>query len=259
MVYNSYPRLVIKATGALADVGLYAAAERVVQLVIGLFIVVDVVMFPVFAQSAAQSRQRFAVVYERVADAVLALSLMVGIACGAVAPEILRMLFGSAFAASVGVLVILVPTVTMGISGFVSARALISLRRERVLAWWMSAMVILGVALAWWAAPRWQIAGVAWAWCIPIALGFVGFFAYLRRLLALPWLRWRYAAYSALFVGSFWVAFLLRGEPLAVRAVTHAVMLAVMVVVFFGTGLLRLADLRSVVGSLPTLLARERT
>ena len=251
IVYAAFPRLIVNARLTLHDVGLYAAAERIVQLVAGVFVIVDVVVFPLFARHAAESRERFAATYERTADAFLAFGLLVGLACAAVGPEIVRVLFGPAFVASVPLFTVLFPTVSMSISGYVTMRAMISLRRDRILAAWMITTLLIGLPLAWWAAHRWGLMGVAWAWSFPIGLGFVGFFVYLREALKLRWRQWRYAIYFAVFAASFLVSARVQDASLGTRLLVHAAIIGSLGMLFVLTGLARPADVRALLGSMP--------
>ena len=250
MLYNMYPRLMIGHFFPAREIGLYAAAERIVQLLVGLFIVVDMVVFPVFAKQIQISRQKFAMTYRFVADAFMVGGLLVGLVLAAFAKEMIMVLYGAEFAPSLAVLVLLIPTISMGIPGFVSTRALIALRRERLLALWTGAMVSLGIGVTWFSAPRWELVGVAAGWAFPIALGFVFFFIFIRRELRLPWATWPYAIYFSTFAGAFAVSYLVHTQTLVVRLVTHAVLIAGLSSCYLLSGLVRMQDVIDLVQSL---------
>jgi O-antigen/teichoic acid export membrane protein len=243
MLYNTYPRLIVGNILGLHDVGLYAAAERVMQMLLGLFIIADMVVFPIFAKDIHISRERFAATYRLAADAFMAVGLLVGLAFAAFAKEIIALLYGPQFAESAKVLALLIPAVSMGIPGFVNARAMIVMHRERFLLLWTAGMVCLGVVGTLLAVPRWGLTGMVWAWSFPIALGFAFFFCFIRRELELPWVAWRYGVYFATFVSAFAVSYMVRNDALWIRLTVHASLILALMGWYLISGFLSLRKL----------------
>lgn len=255
MLYNSYPRLIIGNILELHDVGLYAAAERVMQMLLGLFVIADMVVFPIFAKDIHISQKQFAATYRLAADSFMAVGLLVGLAFAAFAREIIAVLYGPEFQQSARVLALLIPAVSMGIPGFVNARALIVMHRERFLLMWTAAMVCLGVAGTLFAVPRWGLTGMVLAWSLPIALGFGFFFWFIRRELGIAWIAWRYGVYFATFISAFAVSFLVRDETLWIRLMVHVSLILGLMGWYLISGFLSLRKL----SDLAQLVRRNRS
>lgn len=255
MLYNTYPRLIIGNILTLQQVGIYAAAERVMQLLLGVFIIADMVVFPIFAKDIHISREQFAATYRFVADAFMALGLLVGLAFAAFSREVITLLYGSQFRQSAAVLSLLIPAISMGIPGFVNARALIVMHRERFLLLWTAMMVCLGIGATILTVSRWGLMGVVLSWTFPIALGFLFFFYFIRRQLGLSWTAWRYGAYFATFGLAFVLSYIIRDQALWVRLIVHSILIIGLCVWYFVSGFVSLQKL----GDLVQVFYRNRS
>jgi len=237
-IYMSYPRLVLGALGSFQSVGLYAAAEKVVLLISVFAGVLDVVLYPIFVKQMQRSVREFARAYERTADLVLVVGLLLAIGLSGLMPEIIWMLFGSSYKNALPITLLLVPSISMSISGYVNGRAMFVLRKERLMSVLIIGTALAGFLLASVSVNMLGAMGVALSVLLSAAFGFAFYFVYVRTQLGLPWLTGRYILYFALFPIVFLVSYAWRDAGLAVRLMAHLALMAGLIIAFTWTHLI---------------------
>ena len=237
-VYANYPRLILAVFVALPMVGLYAAAERVIALVLVASGILDIVVYPMFARRIEHSSEAFTRVYQQVVDFTLVVGLLIGVGVAAVLPEIVRILFGSAYRDAVPVGMLLVPGIAMSALGYVSARAMFVLHREKLMSVTVAATTAAGIAIAFFLVRSYGVKGMAVTTLLTSAFGYLFYFIYLRIKLGLPWITAKYVTFFALFVTAFGVSYAAQAGGLLQRLLVNGAMLLLMVVLFWMTGML---------------------
>jgi O-antigen/teichoic acid export membrane protein len=243
----SYPRLVLGALGSFQSVGLYAAAEKIVLLTSVFAGVLDVVLYPIFAKQMQRSVREFARAYERTADLVLVVGLLLAIGLSGLMPEIICMLFGPSYRDALPITLLLVPSISMSILGYVNGRAMLVLRKERLMSVLIIGTALGGLLLASVSVNMFGAMGVALSVLLVATFGFVFYFVYVRTQLGLPWLTGRHILYFALFPTAFLVSFAWRDAGLAIRLTTHLALMAGLMVAFTRTHLVEWRWIRDLI------------
>ncbi|HEY2324661.1 MAG TPA: flippase [Thermoanaerobaculia bacterium] len=237
-VYANYPRLVLAVFVALPVVGLYAAAERIIALVLVVSGILDIVVYPMFARRIEHSDEAFTRVYQQVVDFTLVVGLLIGVGVASLLPEIVRVLFGNAYRDAVPIGMLLVPGIAMSTLGYVNARAMFVLHREKMMSVTVAATTAAGILTAFLLIRSYGVKGMAVTTLITSAFGYLFYFFYLRIKLGLPWITARYVTFFAMFALAFAVAYAAQGGGLAQRFLVNGAMLLFIVVLLWLTGML---------------------
>jgi len=236
-LYGSYPRLMLAAFVAIPVVGLYAAAERIIALVAVVTGILDIVIYPIFARRLESSREAFVRTYQQVTDFTLVIGLVIGLGVACLLPEIIRILFGSAYAEAVPIGILLVPSVAMSTLGYVSARAMFVLHHEKMMSIATACTALAGIVISFVLVPVYGAKGMALTALVTGAFGYF-YFIYLRVKLDLPWITPRHVTFFAVFPIAFVITFLVQGAGLLQRLVVNGSMVVVLVLLFRMIGML---------------------
>jgi O-antigen/teichoic acid export membrane protein len=237
-VYASYPRLMLAAFVTLPVVGLYAAAERAIALVAILPGILDIVIYPIFARRVEHSREAFAQTYQQVSEFTLVMGLVMGLGVAAILPEMIRVLFGARYAGALPIAMLLVPGVTMATQGYVYTRALLALQGEKLMSMIIAATAVAGIAMSSFFARAFGASGMAVTVLITSAAGYVFYFVYIRRRLALPAMAPRHIVFFAVFPLTFSIAFVMKDSRFVERMAVDGAMLLALLVVLRAIGML---------------------
>jgi O-antigen/teichoic acid export membrane protein len=253
-LYETFPRLILGTWSSLSQVGLYAAAEKVVTLVILVASVMDVVLYPLLAKKALEGLQETALVYQRLADLMMASGLIIGILLAGILPEVIWLIFGREYLDSAPVALLLVPAMSLALMGFLNTRTLTVLRQERLVAVIVILGDFLGIALALVFVKTLGARGMALTLLCVTAASFLFCLVYIRGQLKLPRILRSHLSYLALFALSFALSWLMRGLSLPARWLLHGLLALTLVLIFSWTGLLDWSLVRNFVGAISRLL-----
>jgi O-antigen/teichoic acid export membrane protein len=253
-LYESFPRLILGTWSSLSQVGLYAAAEKVVGLVILVAAVMDVVVYPLLAKKALEGLQEVAVVYQRLTDLMMASGLIMGILLAGTLPEIIWLIFGPKYLAAAPLALLLIPTMCLALTGFLNSRTLMVLRQERLVAVIVILGDILGIGLALVFVKPLGARGMALALVCIVVASFLFCLVYIRGQLKLPGIPSSYLSYLVLFALSFGLSLLMQGLSLPIRWLLHVLMAVTLGLIFTWTGLLDWSMVRYLMGAVSRLL-----
>jgi O-antigen/teichoic acid export membrane protein len=253
-VFESFPRLILGTWSSLSQVGLYAAAEKVLGLVVLVASVMDVVVYPLLAKKALEGLQEMAVAYQRLADLMMASGLIMGILLAGILPEIIWLVFGRQYLAAAPLALLLVPTMSLALTGFLNARTLIVLRQERLVAVIVILGDFLGITLALAFVKPLGARGIALALVCVVIASFLFCLVYIRGQLKLPRIPRSYLSYIVLFALSFGLVLLMRGFSPPARWLLHGLMAVTLGLIFTWTGLLNWSLVGNFVGAVSRLL-----
>lgn len=130
-VYFRVAMIVVSLVSNSHQTGYYAAAFRVVEVLLSVPALLVGVAFPIFARAARDDRLRLAYAVGRVFDALWLLGVAVALALFVGAPFVIAVLGGATFRPSVGVLQIQGLAMAASFVGSVWAYTLLSLHRHR--------------------------------------------------------------------------------------------------------------------------------
>ncbi|MFA5862693.1 MAG: flippase, partial [Candidatus Thermoplasmatota archaeon] len=159
-----YTRVVLLMLGAYltpADVGLYSAAARLVEMLSIINVPLAATLFPLLARFAAQDRDAFELAVDRGYRFTLILILPVAVAMSVLAAPLVTLVFGPSYAPAADVLRVLVWSQVLAFAATVTTSLMIA---ERMEAWnlgYQSAAFAATLLLALFAIPRWGIVGAA--------------------------------------------------------------------------------------------------
>ncbi len=187
IAYSRSDILMLGWMSAGASVGLYAAAHKLTGS-LGLFpSSVTASLLPLMAEAhGAGDRERMARMYRGAFSAVTAAGLPLAVGGSLFAPEIVRLVYGQAYASAAGALRVLVWAALFNFVLYVLTTTALAVGRERLFTAYAGLLVLLNVALNALLIPRYDFVGVSWATFIAEGLLMAAGVAILRREVGLP-------------------------------------------------------------------------
>jgi O-antigen/teichoic acid export membrane protein len=161
--------------GDYRAVGLFAAAYRLVTFFIFVTIPTLWPLLPEFAKLAggAGEREALAAGARRAGRAVLLYVLPPTVLVAAFAPELVRIVFGGAYAPAAAALTVVAVSMTARPVGYMSDATLIAAGRQRYLAIVAAAAVLVNLALDLILIPRLGFMGAAWGTAVADVVGLI--------------------------------------------------------------------------------------
>lgn len=253
-VYVSFPCVILGAWSTMSQVGLYTAAAKVVMLVILLASVMDVVLYPLMAKKAMKGLPEIALAYQRLSDFMVASGLIMGILLAGVLPEVIWLIFGREYLAAAPLALLLLPTMTLSLIGFLNTQTLTVLRQERLIVVLIALFDLLGILFALLSVKTLGAKGMVLSLsCVTVA-SFFFCFIYIRGQLGLPRLSRPYLFYFVLFPLSFCLSLLMAELSLPARWLLHGLMALSLGLIFTRTGLLNWSLVRDFTAAIARLL-----
>jgi O-antigen/teichoic acid export membrane protein len=253
-VYLSFPCVILGAWSSMSQVGLYTAAEKVVMLVILLASVMDVVLYPLMAKKAMDGPREMALAYQRLSDFMVASGLIMGILLAGILPEVIWLIFGREYLAAAPLALLLLPTMTLSLIGFLNTQTLTVLRQERLIVVLIALFDLLGILLALMSVKTLGARGMVLSLsCVTVA-SFFFCFIYIRGQLGLPRLSRPYLSFFVLFPLSFCLSLLMAELSLPARWLLHGLLALALGLIFTWTGLLNWSLVRDFAAAMVRLL-----
>jgi len=162
-VINRAGFLMLERMTDLREVGLYAAAYKVTNLLEVLPLMIMATVYPLMSLYAVEDPGRLRILYRK---SVLLLGLVgapLGIAVAVTSPLIVRIIFGIQFASAAPVLTVLVWATVFLYLAISGGNLLISMGRERLNLAILAAGAVVNVTLSVCLIPIWGALGAAWA------------------------------------------------------------------------------------------------
>ncbi len=144
-----------------ADVGLYAAAQKPVQIAYGFALVAGGSLLPALSRVAREDGARFASVLRQVMRPVIAISAATSLICILFAKDILVLLYGTEYAAAAGTFTVLALTIAVNTPIIVGFNAIIAAGKQNIYLWSAPVEAASNIALNALLIPRMGIAGAA--------------------------------------------------------------------------------------------------
>lgn len=166
---NRVDFLMLERFTSLQDVGFYGAAYKVTTTLEAFPLLVFGSLYPLMARYAATDPGRLRRVYYRATLGLAAIGVLIGVTTTVLAPWIVRVLFGPAFAPAAAPLAVLVWASVCVYAALAGGNLLISVGRERVSLWANGAGMVLNVALNLFLIPRFGAVGAAAATAVTFA------------------------------------------------------------------------------------------
>lgn len=143
-------------------VGLYNAAYRLLEFTLIVPAYYGGAIFPVISASQSVNPQRFLLIYRRSIKYMLVASLPMALGVAALAPKMIEVLYGQAYAASVPVLFILMWCLVIISVNSINIPYLIAMNRQKTVTWITLTSMLVKVGINLWAIPRYGLLGAAW-------------------------------------------------------------------------------------------------
>ncbi len=155
--------LVIGAMRSAADVGLYAAAQRIVQLLYLMPSILAVSLFPLMSRLANREDERFGHILERIFHIVYLIAIAIVVGGVIFGYQIITFIFGTGYAAAVPAFQVLLVTILADFPATIRSNVLFAYDRQKKLAVYAVVGGILNVVLDLVLIPRFGIVGSSWA------------------------------------------------------------------------------------------------
>jgi O-antigen/teichoic acid export membrane protein len=155
------------------DVAIYGVAYRVVDILLVFFAVLVSVVFPVLARYAHAGGERYQHLVTRVLNAALSIACPVALGVGLLAPGIVSILGGPAYAQAALPLTILAVSLVFSLLNMFYDYLIIAGDRQVSLIWVVCINIVANIALNLYAIPRYSYVGSAVATCVTEGLGVV--------------------------------------------------------------------------------------
>ncbi|HEX6122766.1 MAG TPA: flippase [Ktedonobacterales bacterium] len=156
-----------------SDVAVYGVAYRVIDLLLVFFAVLVSVVFPVLARYAYQGGERYTRAVTRVMDAALSLICPLALGTALLAPGIVAILGGPAFASAALPLSILAGSIIFSLLNVFYTYLIIAKNGQSQLIWVVCINIVANLALNYYAIPRYSYVGAAVATDLTEGLGLV--------------------------------------------------------------------------------------
>ena len=143
------------------DVGLYAAAQKPIQIAYGFALVAGGSLLPALSRVAREDGARFTSVLRQVMRPVIAVSAITSIICVIFAKELLVLVYGAAYAPAAGTFIILALTIAINAPIIIGFNAIIAAGKQKIYLWSAPVEAISNIVLNTLFIPRFGIEGAA--------------------------------------------------------------------------------------------------
>ena len=144
-----------------AEVGLYAAAQKPIQIAYGFAIVAGGSLLPALSRVAREDKARFRSVLREVMKPVIAISAGISLICVLFAKELLILAYGPEYAAAAGTFTILALTIAINTPIIIGFNAIIAAGKQNIYIWSAPVEAVSNMALNALLIPRIGIEGAA--------------------------------------------------------------------------------------------------
>lgn len=207
VVYNNIPIILVKNLSFdPAEVGYYAAAQRILIVLSIMPGMLFQAMLPTFSRLYVENLEKMRNTFEVSYRFVFLLNCPMVFGLWLVAPHVIRFIYGPGFAGSGKVLQILSLSLINGV-GWIMACVLIAMNRQRIIVLLSGLSLVLISLIGLWAIPKWEAAAGAWAYSIGTVLGFFAYSILTYRMLRIRYpLDWviKVILCSAVMGGGTW-------------------------------------------------------
>ena len=163
LVYFKADTLILARTRPDADVGLYASAYKVLEVLTTFPAMFAGLLTPLLASAhAAQDKPRFQQVLQRAVDTIGLLAIPLAVGTGFVAIQVMRLVGGSAYVAAAPALTILMVATSCIFFGNLFANAVVAVGAQRRMLWAYAIVAVGSLTGYLIAIPRAGIQGAAW-------------------------------------------------------------------------------------------------
>ncbi len=185
VIYFRIDTVMIASLVGQEAVGQYNAAYRLLEFTMILPAYYAGAVFPVISTAFQANPPRFILIYRRSLKYLLVASLPLALGTAVLAPEIINILYGPEYTASIPLLPILMWSLVLIAANSINSPYLIAMGRQRIVTRLILVGMIFNIILNALAIPRYGISGAAWVTLISEVLTVSLFIAVLRRPLAL--------------------------------------------------------------------------
>ncbi len=192
LVYFKADTLILARTRPDADVGLYASAYKVLEVLTTFPAMFAGLLTPLLASAhAAQDAPRFQRVLQRAVDTIGLVAIPLAVGTGFVAVQVMRLVGGSAYSAAAPALTILMVATACIFFGNLFANAVVAVGAQRRMLWAYAIVAVGSLTGYLIAIPRAGIQGAAWMTLVSeLAITLTGIILILRVTTAtLQWSR----------------------------------------------------------------------
>lgn len=163
LVYFKADTLILARTRPEADVGLYASAYKVLEVLTTFPAMFAGLLTPLLASAhAVQDKLRFQQVLQRAVDTIGLLALPLAVGTGFVAIQVMQLVGGSAYVAAAPALTILMVATACIFFGNLFANAVVAVGAQRRMLWAYAAVAVTSLTGYFIVIPRAGIQGAAW-------------------------------------------------------------------------------------------------
>ncbi len=185
VIYFRIDTVMIASLKGQEAVGYYSAAYRLLEFTMILPAYYCGAIFPVISAAYKTNHQRFMLIYRRSLKYLIVVSLPLALGTAALAPEIINILYGPAYAASIPLLPILMWTLVLISANSISGPFLIAMGRQQIVARLILMGMIFNIIMNAFAIPRFGIQGAAWVTLVSEVINICFFLVVLRKPLTL--------------------------------------------------------------------------
>lgn len=143
------------------DIGLYAAAQKPIQIAYGFAIMIGGSLLPAFSRIATTNNARFTSVVRNVMKPIILVSAGLSFLCVIFAKELLVLAYGPAYAPATGTFIILALTIAINTPIIIGFDAIVAAGKQNVYLWSAPIQAISNIGLNTLLIPRFGIEGAA--------------------------------------------------------------------------------------------------
>ena len=182
-IYQGAPTLILGLVRNSEAVAFFSASWRLVIIMHTIVTIpLGMSLFPYIGESFGISREKGIERVQMTAPFIVCLTLLMGAGVWVLAPFIISVFYGAAFAPSVAVLRVLCFTpVIMGLSNLMGVQTMVNLKMDKAYTTIIALGSVIGLGLNAWLAQQYGYMGGAWAWLLTELAIAVIMWVYLRR------------------------------------------------------------------------------
>ncbi|MCK5219482.1 flippase [bacterium] len=185
VIYFRIDTVMIASIKGQEAVGYYSAAFRLLEFTMILPAYYCGSVFPVISAAYKTNHKRFLLIYRRSLKYLMVVSLPLALGAAALAPEIINLVYGPVYAASIPLLPILMWTLVLISANSISGPFLIAMGRQQIVARLILVGMLFNITMNAFAIPRYGIQGAAWVTLVSEVINISLFLVVLCKPLAL--------------------------------------------------------------------------
>ena len=160
LLFANYPRIVIEYYLGIEFLGQYSAIDRIVQAVMLLFVVFDMIIYPLLSKYAGSDSVRLVSAYSMLMKLLLLISSLISFVIVLFSKEIVYLVFGLKYYSSYVLLCSFAPLISASIVGYLNGKMFFVINKENDLMIMTGIVIICAMIGGLLLIPHWGIYGI---------------------------------------------------------------------------------------------------